>query len=74
MTALASRRKARVRVRVVTSKKATREIEHLLKRVGMTREELERRGESWDLNADERGALSDIQALEFLLKRASVQK
>lgn len=69
---MASRRKTRVRM--VTSKKAAQEIEHLLKSVGMTRDELERRGESWDLDADERGVLADIQALEFLLKRAAADK
>jgi hypothetical protein len=59
---------------MVTSKKAAQEIAHLLKSVGMTRDELERRGESWDLDADERGVLADIQALEFLLKRATADK
>lgn len=72
MTAIAGRR--RTQVHMVTRKKAAQEIERLLKRVGMTREELERRGESWDLDADERGVLADIQALEFLLKRAAADK
>jgi len=59
---------------MVTPKEARREIERLLKSVNMTREELGARGDAWDLDARERGALSDIQGLEFLLERAAAAK
>lgn len=72
MTAIAGRRKAQVHM--VTPKEADREIKRLLKSVGMTRQELEVRGEAWKLNADERGVLADIRGLEFLLERAAADK
>ncbi|MDD4868680.1 MAG: hypothetical protein PHQ28_16695 [Mycobacterium sp.] len=40
----------------------------------MTRDELEARGDAWELDADERGVLSDIRGLEFLLERVSADK
>lgn len=69
MTAIAGRRNAHVDM--VTPREAKAEIKRLLQRVGMSRDELERRGDAWELNADERGALADIRGLEFLLGRAS---
>jgi len=69
MTAIAGRRNAHVDM--VTPKKAKAEIERLLQRVGMSRDELERRGDDWELDANERGVLADIRGLEFLLGRAS---
>lgn len=72
MTAVAGRREARVQM--VTPKKARREIERLLKSVNMSRAQLEARGNAWDLDADERGALADIRGLEFLLERAVTNK
>lgn len=72
MTAIAGRRKAEVHM--VTSKQAAREIKRLLKSVGMSRDELEARGDAWELNADERGVLADIRGLEFLLERAATEK
>ena len=72
MTAVAGRRSAQVQM--VTSKQANREIKRLLKSVGMSRQELEVRGEAWELNADERGVLADIRGLEFLLGRVAPSK
>ena len=69
MTAIAGRRSARVDM--VTAKEAKAEIKRLLQRVGMSRDELDRRGDAWELDADERGVLADIRGLEFLLGRAS---
>ncbi|MCW1959933.1 MAG: hypothetical protein KIH64_015580 [Mycobacterium sp.] len=69
MTAIAGRRNAHVDM--VTPKEAKDEIKRLLQRVGMSRDELERRGDAWELDADERGVLADIRGLEFLLGRAS---
>ena len=69
MTAIAGRRNAHVDM--VTPKQAKDEIKRLLQRVGMSRDELERRGGAWELDADERGVLADIRGLEFLLGRAS---
>lgn len=69
MTAIAGRRNAHVDM--VTPREAKAEIKRLLQRVGMSRDELERRGDAWELDADERGVLADIRGLEFLLGRAS---
>lgn len=71
MTAVTGPRSAHVEM--VTPAEAKAEIERLLEQVGMTRAELERRGKAWELNADQRGALADIQGLEFLLGRTSSQ-
>ncbi|GAC86305.1 hypothetical protein GP2_076_00070 [Gordonia paraffinivorans NBRC 108238] len=49
---------------------AREELETLIERSGMTRAELEERAARWDLDASERGILSDIRSLEFLIKRA----
>lgn len=56
---------------MITAEQARDEIEALLASVGMSREELEKRGKVWDLNADERGVLADIRGLEFLIEHAS---
>lgn len=72
MTAIAGRRDAHVHM--VTPTEARREIQRLLKTVNMTRDELEARGDAWDLDADERGVLADIRGLEFLLERAAADK
>ena len=69
MTAIADRRNAHVDM--VTPREAKAEIKRLLQRVGMSRDELERRGDDWELDANERGVLADIRGLEFLLGRAS---
>ena len=69
MTAVANRRNARVRM--VTAEQARDEIDALLAKVGMSRNELEKRGRAWDLNASERGILADIRGLEFLIERAT---
>ena len=69
MTALAGRRDARVHV--VTPEQARAEIAILLDGVGMTRDELERAGDAWTLDADARGVLADIRGLEFLLGRTA---
>lgn len=69
MTAIADRRNARVDM--VTPTEAKAEIKRLLQCVGMSRDELERRGDAWELDAEERGVLADIRGLEFLLSRAA---
>ncbi len=69
MTAVAGRRNAHVDM--VTQKEAKDEIKRLLERVGMSRDELERHGDAWDLDAEQRGVLADIQGLEFLLGRVA---
>lgn len=56
---------------MITAEQARDEIEALLASVGMSREELEKRGKVWDLNGDERGVLADIRGLEFLIEHAS---
>ena len=40
----------------------------------MSRDELERRGNAWELDADQRGVLADIRGLEFLIERAAAGK
>jgi hypothetical protein len=58
---------------MVTAKQAQKEIKALLSRVGMSRRELEQRGQAWKLDADQRGVLADIRGLEFLIKRADAR-
>lgn len=58
-------------VRSLTVAQARQELDELVGRAGMTREELERRGESWKLDAEARGILADIRSLEFLIRRAT---
>lgn len=58
-------------VRTLTVDEAREELASLLKNVGMSREELEERGERWELDASQRGALADIRSLEFLIGRAT---
>lgn len=69
MTALAGPPDAHVEM--VAPEEARREIRRLLRLVGMSRDELERRGNAWELDAEQRGVRADIQGLEFLLDRAS---
>lgn len=69
MTALAGPPGAHVEM--VTREGAEAEIERLLREVGMSRAELGRQGAEWELDADQRGVLADIQGLEFLIKQAS---
>jgi hypothetical protein len=72
MTALAGRRDARVHV--VTAEQARAEIALLLDGLGMTRDELERQGDAWALDADARGVLANIRGLEFLLERTAARE
>jgi hypothetical protein len=72
MTAIASRRNAQVHM--VTAKEARKEIKSLLARVRMSRDELEKRGNAWELDAEQRGVLADIRGLEFLIERAAAEK
>lgn len=58
-------------VRSLTVAEAREELAHLIRRSGMSREELERRGEAWDLDAKHRGIWADIRSLEFLIRRAT---
>lgn len=58
-------------VRSLTVSEAKREQAELLEQTGMTRRELERKGDSWELDAHERGILADIRSLEFLVQRAT---
>ena len=69
VTAVVQNRDARVRM--LTKKQARAELESLLSKAGMSREELEQRGNAWDLDADQRGILADIRGLEFLIERAT---
>lgn len=70
MTAITGRN---VQVHIVTAKQARKEIKTLLNSVGMSRRELEHRGQAWQLDADQRGVLADIRGLEFLIKRADAR-
>ncbi|MCT2061237.1 hypothetical protein [Dietzia cinnamea] len=58
-------------VRSLTVGEAKREQADLLEQAGMTRQELERKGDSWELDAHQRGILADIRSLEFLVQRAT---
>lgn len=58
-------------VRSLTVTEARKELADLIRRSGMSRDELERRGEAWDLDAVQRGILADIRSLEFLIRRAT---
>ncbi|GAA4808856.1 hypothetical protein [Tomitella cavernea] len=58
-------------VRTLTMDEAHAEITKLLDEAGMTREELQRLGDEWELDAGHRGILSEIEGLEFLLDRAA---
>lgn len=70
MTAVAGRG---AQVHIVTAKQARKEIKALLGSVGMARAELERRGQAWQLDAEQRGVLADIRGLEFLIERAAAE-
>lgn len=70
MTAIAGRN---AHVHMVTAKQAREEIKALLNSVGMSRGELEQRGQAWELDAQQRGALADIRGLEFLIERAAAK-
>lgn len=58
-------------VRSLTVDEAKSERADLIRQSGMSRDELERRGELWQLDAHERGLLADIRNLEFLINRAT---
>lgn len=58
-------------VRSLTVADAVRERDELIARSGMSLDELIQRGDSWDLDATERGILADIRNLEFLIERAA---
>jgi len=60
--------------RVFTVDDAQREIERLLREVGMSHDDLVTRGDAWELDAEQRGVLADIRGLEFLLARAHAAK
>jgi hypothetical protein len=45
------------------------EIRWLTEKSGMSREELGRRGESYELDAEARGLLAEIEGLEWMLGR-----
>jgi hypothetical protein len=70
MTAMARRN---AQVHMVTARQARKEISALLNSVRMSRSELERRGQAWELDADQRGVLADIRGLEFLIERAEAK-
>lgn len=72
MTAIAGQNNAQVHM--VTTSQARREIKALLAQAGMSRDELERRGNAWELDANQRGVLADVRGLEFLIERAADQK
>jgi hypothetical protein len=56
-------------VHMVTTEQARKGIKTLLNSVGMSRDEIEQRGQAWDLDAQQRGVLADIRGLEFLIER-----
>lgn len=58
-------------VRSLTVEEAKGERDDLIRQSGMSRDELERRGKLWELDAHERGLLADIRNLEFLINRAT---
>lgn len=58
-------------VRTLTLAEARNELKALIRRAGMSRKELERCGDRWELDAEKRGILSDIRSLEFLIARAT---
>ena len=58
-------------IRHLTMAEARAELARLIEQTGMTREELHERADNWDLDATERGLLSDIRSLEFLIERAA---
>jgi hypothetical protein len=70
MTAIAGRN---AHVRMVTAKQARKDIEKLLRGVGMSRDELEQRGQAWELDAKQRGVLADVRGLEFLIARVDMK-
>lgn len=72
MTASTGQRNAHVHM--VTPDEARLEIDRMHARIGITRDELERRGDAWELDAPARGVLADIRGLEFLLERAASNK
>lgn len=72
MTSTTSQHKAHPRVFTVDD--AQREIERLLREVGMSHDDLVTRGDAWELDAEQRGVLADIRGLEFLLARAHAAK
>lgn len=58
-------------VRTLTVEEALTEIDALVRRSGMKLDALKSLGERWELGAAERGILSDIKGLEFLIERAT---
>lgn len=58
----------RATVRELTVEEANAELQGLIRRSGMTRDELSRRATSYQLNAKQRSLLADIEGLEWMLK------
>lgn len=59
----------RATVRQMTDEEMREAIGDLLRQVRMSREELGRRGAAFQLDAEERGVLADIEDLEWMLGR-----
>lgn len=57
-------------VRMLTLQSALDELHNLIQRSGMSLDELKANGEAWNLDAEQRGILSEIRGLEFLIDRA----
>lgn len=57
-------------VRQMTDAEMREAIGELLSRVRMSREDLGQRGATYQLDAEERSVLADIEALEWMLGRA----
>lgn len=59
----------KVTVRQLTDADMRDEIAHLLGQVDMTRDELQAKGDAFELDATERHVLGDIEAMEWMLSR-----
>ncbi|NLG54265.1 MAG: hypothetical protein GX542_01205 [Rhodococcus sp.] len=57
-------------VHVLTIEEAQARIAELVEKSGMSRDELFRLGAAWELDAQHRGILANIEGLEYLLKLA----
>ena len=56
-------------VRMMSHEEMRQEIDRLLDRVGMTRDDLGAAGEAFELDAAQRSVLADVEALEWMLSR-----
>ena len=71
MTPLVTITTEHAEARAMTRDEMNARIEQLVIESGMTRAELTRRGEAFEIAADQRGRLAEIEGLEWLLRRSS---